>query len=77
MTMLHLVLLALGLIGNTAQAQPVVIHSGNGAVPMGTYLGHLVAGVDQPGVLEGLRFPIRAVGMAPGVLSEAQAQAAR
>ena len=59
-----------------ALSQPVVIHSGAGAVPMGTYLGHLVAGVDQAGVLEGVRFPIRS-GMVPGVLSEAQAQAAR
>ena len=58
-----------------ALSQPVVIHSGAGAVPMGTYLGHLVAGVDQAGVLEGVRFPIRS-GMVPGVLSEAQAQAA-
>lgn len=73
----HVALLALGLIVNTALAQPVVIHSGDGVVPMGTYLGHLVAGVDQPGVLEGLRFPARAVGMAPGVLSDSQAQAAR
>lgn len=56
-------------------SQPVVIHSGAGAVPMGTYLGHLVAGVDQAGVLEGVRFPIRS-GMVPGVLSEAQARTA-
>lgn len=59
-----------------ALSQPVVIHSGAGAVPMGTYLGHLVSGVDQAGVLEGVGFPIRS-GMVPGVLSEAQAQAAR
>lgn len=58
-----------------ALSQPVVIHAGPGAVPMGTYLGHLVVGVDQAGVLEGVRFPIRS-GMVPGVLSEAQAQAA-
>lgn len=56
-------------------SQPVVIHSEAGAVPMGTYLGHLVAGVDQAGVLEGVRFPIRS-GMVPGVLSEAQARTA-
>lgn len=58
-----------------AVAQPVVIHAGPGAVPMGTYLGHLVAGVDQAGVLDGVRFPIRS-GMVPGVLSEAQARTA-
>lgn len=65
-----------GLTSSVALAQPVVIHSGAGAVPMGTYLGHLVAGVDQAGVLEGVRFPIR-TDMRPGVVSDAQALAAR
>lgn len=69
-----------GLVGaafcSMALSQPEVIHAGPGAVPMGTYLGHLVAGVDQAGVLEGVRFPIRS-DMRPGVVSDAQALAAR
>lgn len=72
------VALCLAGFAHTSQAmsQPVVIHAGPGSVPMGTYLGHLVAGVDQAGVLEGVQFPIR-TGMSPGALSDAQAQAAR
>jgi integrating conjugative element protein (TIGR03765 family) len=71
---------ALGLIAAALPlqvlSQPTVIHSGKGAVPMGTYLGHLVAGVDQAGVLEGVKFPIRS-DLRPGVLSDAQAQGTR
>ena len=29
------------------------------AVPLSVYTGHLIAGVDQPGVLEGMTFPVR------------------
>lgn len=39
-------------------ADLVVIHDGVGSVPLGTYYGHLVAGVDQPGVLPGTTFPL-------------------
>ena len=35
-----------------------VIHDGAGSVPLGTYYGHLVSGVDQAGVLPGTRFPL-------------------
>lgn len=39
-------------------ADLIVIHDGAGSVPLGTYYGHLVAGVDQPGVLPGTKFPL-------------------
>lgn len=39
-------------------ADLVVVHDGAGSVPLGTYYGHLVAGVDQPGVLPGTTFPL-------------------
>ena len=39
-------------------ADLTVIHDGAGSVPLGTYYGHLVAGVDQPGVLPGTKFPL-------------------
>jgi len=39
-------------------ADLTVIHDGAGSVPMGTYYGHLVTGVNQPGVLPGTTFPM-------------------
>lgn len=39
-------------------ADLTVIHDGPGSVPVGTYFGHLVAGVEQRGVLPGTRFPL-------------------
>ena len=39
-------------------ADLTVIHDGAGSVPLGTYFGHMVAGVDQPGVLPGTKFPL-------------------
>lgn len=52
-------------------ADLVVIHDGAGSVPLGTYYGHLVAGVDQPGVLPGTTFPL-ASRLKPGRLMDSQ-----
>ncbi|EWS66262.1 integrating conjugative element protein, family [Hydrogenophaga sp. T4] len=49
-------------------ADLTVIHDGAGSVPLGTYYGHLVAGVDQPGVLPGTKFPL-ASRLQPGQLA--------
>jgi integrating conjugative element protein (TIGR03765 family) len=47
-----------------------VIHDGAGSVPLGTYYGHLVSGVDQAGVLPGTRFPLTTA-LKPGRLISA------
>lgn len=45
-----------------------VINDGKGSVPAAIYYAHLLSGVDQPGVLAGVRFPIRSL-LTPGAVN--------
>jgi integrating conjugative element protein (TIGR03765 family) len=47
---------AVSMLGHSADL--TVIYEGAGTVPLGTYYGHFIAGVDQEGVLPGTQFPL-------------------
>jgi integrating conjugative element protein (TIGR03765 family) len=51
-----ILLSALSGVGHSADL--TVIYEGKGTVPLGTYFGHLIGGVDQAGVLPGTQFPL-------------------
>lgn len=59
--------MALAASAGSVHAQLVVLHDSGKAVPLEPYISYMLAGTDQPGVLAGLRFPLRS-GLSRGLL---------
>ena len=56
--------------GLPLEQPPVVIHDSGRSVPLAPYVAQLVGSADDPGVLEGLRFPFGARLLRSGVLPQ-------
>lgn len=57
----------------THSADLEVLNDSKGSIPVAIYFSHLLSGVDQPGVLEGVRFPLRSR-LTPGTLGAVSAE---